>query len=190
MVLMASQQPSALVRAVEALKPVLSQSLTAHGSVRVLGFGSLLSETSARHTFPKLHDFHLVQVHDYRRVFTHPASIFFERGIATLQTKEISSLSTEKNEGSRFTASVFEIDDFSIAEFIKREEEFDFVSAPFVGLGEGSSETGHVSAAYPCLLNTMPCGRICKQVALYSQLITTCNFCAYIITGSHVHSIY
>jgi hypothetical protein len=143
---MASQQPSALALAAEAVRPVLSQSMTAHGSVKVLGFGSLLSETSARHTFPRLHDFHLVQVHDYRRVFTHPASIFFERGIANFETKEFSSLSTEKNEGSRFTASVFEIDDVSLEEFIKREEEFDFVSAPFVGL-DNTTESGHVSCA-------------------------------------------
>jgi hypothetical protein len=142
---MQHHQASALARAAEALRPVLAQSMTAHGSLKLLGFGSLLSETSARHTFPDLNDFHLVQVHDYRRVFTHPASIFFERGIANFETKEFSSLSTEKNEGSCFTASVFEINDLSLEDFIKREEEFDFVSAPFFGI-DGSSETGHVSS--------------------------------------------
>ena len=74
----------------------------------IIGFGSLLSgkavifiigmydryilspyiETSARSTFgEELTNFRLARVQNYRRVFAHPASIFFQRGIAKLETK-------------------------------------------------------------------------------------------------------
>ncbi|KAE9036362.1 hypothetical protein PR003_g9648 [Phytophthora rubi] len=56
--------------------------------VTIVGFGSLLSEASARSTFGDgVRNFRLARVLDYRRVFAHPASIFFQRGIANLQTK-------------------------------------------------------------------------------------------------------
>ena len=46
------------------------------GPTTILGFGSLLSEQSARTTFPDLDRFRLVRVHDYRRVFAHAGGIF------------------------------------------------------------------------------------------------------------------
>jgi hypothetical protein len=48
--------------------------------ITILGFGSLLSERSSRTTFPDLRNFRLGRVKDYRRIFGHPASIFFQRG--------------------------------------------------------------------------------------------------------------
>ena len=63
--------------------------------ITILGFGSLLSEKSSRTTFPTLQNFRLGRVPNYRRVFRHPASIFFHRGIANLNTLEISSLCAE-----------------------------------------------------------------------------------------------
>lgn len=45
-------------------------------------------EISARSTFGEhVRNFRLAVMADYRRVFAHPASIFFERGIANLATK-------------------------------------------------------------------------------------------------------
>ena len=62
----------------------------------ILGLGSLLSERSSRTTFPDLKNFRLGRVSSgYRRVFGHPASIFFERGLANVPTKEFSSLAAE-----------------------------------------------------------------------------------------------
>lgn len=58
--------------------------------ITILGFGSLLSEKSARLTFPHLANFRLGRVGPkYRRVFGHPASIFFQRDIADLVTLQI-----------------------------------------------------------------------------------------------------
>ena len=109
-----------------------------HGATTILGFGSLLSETSARTTFPNLKSFRLGQINGYRRVFDHPASIFFQRNIANKDTKEMSSLSAESCPGSSFICSVFEVDDGLVFEdgvpatpFIEREEAFDIRVVPY-----------------------------------------------------------
>ena len=127
--------------------------------ITMVGFGSLLSETSSRLTFPTLTNFRLARVPGYRRVFGHPASIFFQRKIANLETLEISSLSVEyvDKEFPGFVAAVFEVpndnyiqdnggkEDSSAVvpseEYLKREEEFDFALVPFEELG-GSGRTG------------------------------------------------
>ena len=73
----------------------------------ILGFGSLLSEQSSRLTFPDLENFRLVRVPDYRRLMQHPASIFFQRGIADPQKKNWCSLSAEPCPGASFVACAF-----------------------------------------------------------------------------------
>ena len=52
--------------------------------ITILGFGSLLSEKSAQLTFPTLKNFRLGRVPNHRRVFAHPASIFFKRWVNAL----------------------------------------------------------------------------------------------------------
>ncbi|KAH7492525.1 uncharacterized protein KRP23_1432 [Phytophthora ramorum] len=100
--------------------------------VLIVGFGSLLSEASARSTFGDgVCSFRLAKVMDFRRVFAHPASIFFQRGIANLQTKEMASLSTEPAPGCSFLVSVFEIPEDLLPDFYEREEEFQIIRARF-----------------------------------------------------------
>ncbi|POM60706.1 hypothetical protein PHPALM_30412 [Phytophthora palmivora] len=97
--------------------------------VAIVGFGSLLSEASARSTFGDgVRNFRLATVLDYRRVFAHPASIFFQRGIANLQTKEMASLSTEPAPGCKFLVSVFDIPEELLPDFYEREEEFKIIN--------------------------------------------------------------
>jgi len=100
------------------------------GMFTIAGFGSLLSETSARSTFPDLTNFRLGRVNGYRRLFAHACDIFFERGIARPQTMEISSLSVEEHSESSIVVSLFEVDatNEAIAAFIEREHEFRFVA--------------------------------------------------------------
>ncbi|KAE9339925.1 hypothetical protein PF008_g11338 [Phytophthora fragariae] len=107
--------------------------------VMIIGFGSLLSKASARSTFGDgVRNFRLARVLDYRRVFAHPASIFFQRGIANLQTKEMASLSTEPALGCKFLVSVFDIPESLLPDFYEREEEFKIISAKFQEL-DGTS---------------------------------------------------
>lgn len=96
------------------------------GFISICGFGSLLSERSARSTFPDLKNFRVGKLQGFRRVFAHVAPIFFERGIAKPETKEISSLSVEPWEGEELIVTVFEIQEAEVPSFIERELEFRF----------------------------------------------------------------
>ncbi|GLJ29660.1 hypothetical protein SUGI_0584880 [Cryptomeria japonica] len=99
------------------------------GQISICGFGSLLSERSARSTFPDLQNFRVAFLRGFRRVFAHTAPIFFERGIARLETKEISSLSVEPCAEEWIIVTVFEIHKSEVPAFIDREHEFRFLVA-------------------------------------------------------------
>jgi hypothetical protein len=77
----------------------------------IVGFGSLLSATSAASTCPGVRNFRLGRVRGWRRVFAHPAHIFFLRGIAKPETKEIASLCAEPSDdaSSGFVMAAFEV---------------------------------------------------------------------------------
>lgn len=112
--------------------------------ITILGFGSLLSEKSSRTTFPTLKNFRLGKVLHHRRTFAHPASIFFQRNIAKLETLEMSSLSVEYKEGFSMICSVFEVPNEGLAaadapgnnfvpsqKFLEREEEFEITKVQY-----------------------------------------------------------
>ncbi|XP_078158683.1 uncharacterized protein LOC144554229 isoform X2 [Carex rostrata] len=105
-----------------------------NGYISICGFGSLLSERSARSTFPDLKNFRVAQLYGFRRVFAHVAPIFFERGIANAETGEISSLSVESCEREFLIVTVFEIKTEEVPSFLKREEEFRFLAVIPKGL--------------------------------------------------------
>lgn len=100
------------------------------GLMTVAGFGSLLSETSSRSTFPNLRNFRPGKVKNYRRVFAHTADIFYKRGIANLATREVASLSCEPSEGSELVVALFEVpaSPEAVSAFIEREHEFRFTA--------------------------------------------------------------
>ncbi|CAM0955893.1 unnamed protein product [Alopecurus aequalis] len=104
------------------------------GRISIIGFGSLLSERSARSTFPELEGFRVAALRGFRRVFAHAAPIFFERGIAIEATKEFSSLSVEQCEGEMIVVTVFEIKEEEVPAFIERETEFRFLAVVPQGL--------------------------------------------------------
>ncbi|CAA6661974.1 unnamed protein product [Spirodela intermedia] len=91
--------------------------LSFDGYISICGFGSLLSEKSARSTFPELRNFRVAQLRGFRRVFAH-----------TAPTGEISSLSVEPCEGEILVVTVFEIYKTEIPSFIEREHEFRFLA--------------------------------------------------------------
>ncbi|KAI7843079.1 hypothetical protein COHA_003250 [Chlorella ohadii] len=95
----------------------------------IAGFGSLLSETSARSTFPELQNFRQGRLRGWRRVFAHQCDIFFARGIARPETREVSSLSVEEHPSSEIIVTLFEVEasPASISAFIEREHEFRFM---------------------------------------------------------------
>lgn len=98
------------------------------GLLTICGFGSLLSERSARSTFPDLINFRVARLNGFRRIFAHVAPVFFDRGIANPQTKEMSSLSVEPCEGETLIVTVFGIKKSEIPSFLQREHEFRFLA--------------------------------------------------------------
>lgn len=88
--------------------------------VTIIGFGSLLSEISALSTCPGAKDFALGRVRGWRRVFAHPAHIFFERGIARPDTKQIASLSAEPLPGASFVVATFQVPQAELAALLAR----------------------------------------------------------------------
>ncbi|KAJ4722104.1 Butirosin biosynthesis [Melia azedarach] len=104
------------------------QIISPDGLVSICGFASLLSEHSARTTFPDLVNFRVARLRGFRRVFANATPIFFERGIAKPETKEFSSSCVEPSEGETLIVTVFEIQKSEVSEFIKREPEFRFLA--------------------------------------------------------------
>ncbi|CAI9776786.1 unnamed protein product [Fraxinus pennsylvanica] len=88
------------------------QLVSPDGLVSICGFGSLLSERSARSTFPHLINFRMTKLSGFRRVFAH----------------EISSLSVEPCEGEILVVTTFEIQRSEIPAFIGRKHEFQFLA--------------------------------------------------------------
>lgn len=113
----------------------------ARGAITILGLGSLLSERSARTTFPNLRNFRCVRIRGFRRCFAHSPSIFVARKISNMETKELASLSAEPCEGSSFIMTAFEVDDegSGMDAFREREEEFKLSMVPYESL-EGTPD--------------------------------------------------
>ena len=113
----------------------------ASGVASIIGFGSLLSEQSAQSTCPSASRFRLGRVRGWRRVFGHPAHIFFARGIARPDTREIASLCAEPSEdaASGFVVAAFDVPASELPALLEREEEFNFVEVPIYPLGGGAS---------------------------------------------------
>ncbi|MED6106510.1 hypothetical protein PIB30_005138 [Stylosanthes scabra] len=98
------------------------------GYISICGFGSLLSEKSARSTFPDLINFRIAKLTGFRRVFTVVGGFFFTRGIANLKTEEVAGLSVEPCENETIIVTVFQIRKTEIPAFIEREREYRFLA--------------------------------------------------------------
>ncbi|XP_061349205.1 uncharacterized protein LOC133294534 isoform X3 [Gastrolobium bilobum] len=96
--------------------------------ISICGYGSLLSETSARSTFPDLVNFRIAKLTGFRRVFTAVGGFFFTHAVANIKTEEIAGLSVEPCEGETILVTVFEIKKTEIPAFIEREREYRFLA--------------------------------------------------------------
>ncbi|KAI4338305.1 hypothetical protein L6164_016647 [Bauhinia variegata] len=123
--------------------------LSPDGYLSICGFGSLLSERSARSTFPELRNFTVARLTGFRRVFTAVGGFFFSCGIANGKTEEIAALSVEPCEGETIIVTVFEIKKSEIPAFIRREREYRFLAvAPETLDGKPFSYPAVLCASY------------------------------------------
>ena len=131
-------------------------------TITILGLGSLLSERSARITFPELSRWRLVRVHGYRRIFAHTPSAFVQRGIASASTLEMSSLGAEPCEDASFVATAFDVPDdgSGMDAFREREEEYDLKMVKYEPLDNkeaaaaAAAETDGGAEAMLCVCST------------------------------------
>ncbi|KAG5144040.1 hypothetical protein AAZX31_07G226700 [Glycine max] len=98
------------------------------GYISICGYGSLLSETSARTTFPDLVNFRIARLTGFRRLFNSVGRIFFTHRVANIKTQEIAGLSVEPCDGEFVVVAVFEIKNTEIPAFIEREREYRFLA--------------------------------------------------------------
>mmetsp|Transcript_16111 Transcript_16111/g.25770 ORF Transcript_16111/g.25770 Transcript_16111/m.25770 type:complete len:195 (-) Transcript_16111:437-1021(-) len=156
----------------------------------ILGFGSLLSEKSAKGSFPSLRNFRLAKLRGWKRVFAHPAAIFFERGIARMESREIASLSIEpahtaahldnsndekrrlegekKEGGFQFIVALFEIPSSEMPHFYEREEEFNVVTVQAEELGKRGEVVRKT--------NALACSRGTGNSKYYFILLLSCEW--------------
>lgn len=111
-------------------------------TITILGLGSLLSERSARTTFPLLTNFRLARVQGYRRVFAHTPAIFAQRGIT--DGLEAASLSAEPDADASYVCTAFEVEDDGrgMDAFIEREEEFELRMVPYYNVDDSTTPAG------------------------------------------------
>lgn len=102
----------------------------------ILGYGSLLSEASARVTFPDLSNFRLVRLRGMRRVFSSPhLFLVSEDLVGTKASLRLASLSCELCDDMSvgLVAAAFDVnlDDEQREAFVKREPEYNITTAPY-----------------------------------------------------------
>eukprot|EP01135_Chromosphaera_perkinsii_P011185 Nk52_evm12s2356 gene=Nk52_evmTU12s2356 len=125
--------------------------MTSVGSNTIIGFGSLLSESSARTSFPNLSNFRLGSVKGYRRVYNHVGLIFIEKGLVGPESLELASLCAEETNDPSvepMIVTVFEIPDEEIPAFHERERFFQIRQVPVEIMSEGSTITGLMCCRY------------------------------------------
>ena len=127
--------------------------LCGEGLTTILSYGALMSEPSARLTFPGLCNFRLVRVRGYQRVFASPHLFLIARDVVDPHTTlRLATLSAEpapphgdtgecgggdeRRGPSSFVAAAFEVslDPEQRAAFVAREPEYAFAAVPFEAL--------------------------------------------------------
>jgi len=117
-------------------------------TIPVLGYGSLLSEDSARQTVGSLANFRLVLVPGFKRIFNKVGIFFFARYSASENDIRISSCATRKYARFDIICSQFECSEEDFLSMYEREHRFQWVSAEFHAPG------GVVTRARMCTENT------------------------------------
>ncbi|MBA4501273.1 gamma-glutamylcyclotransferase [Marinobacterium marinum] len=95
--------------------------------ISVVGFGSLLSEVSARETVPGLKNYRLVRVPGYRRVFDKVGIVFISRHGECADSLELAACSTEAATDCEIIAAQFECSENDFLQLYEREHRYRWV---------------------------------------------------------------
>ncbi|MGB0205374.1 MAG: gamma-glutamylcyclotransferase family protein [Neptuniibacter sp.] len=116
--------------------------------ISVVGYGSLLSEQSARETVPALQNFRIVRVPGYRRIFNKVGIVFLSRHGADPASLELASCSTLPDPHSEIICSQFECTEADFRMLYEREHRFEWVDV------ETIESTRLISSGRVCTTST------------------------------------
>lgn len=119
-------------------------------SISFIGFGSLLSEKSARITCPNLSNFRLAKVKGYRRIFNfvHPLLIA-ENSLQDVQMK-LSGLNAYPCEQTELVVSVFDIPNAEWPQLKSREVGYNIKLTTYEELSSHHKGQAYICEGYPC----------------------------------------
>ena len=115
--------------------------------ISVVGYGSLLSEQSARQTVPELDNFRLVRVPGYRRIFNKVGIVFLSRHGASPDSLHIASCSTQQDDTCEIICSQFECSAEDFVDLYEREHRFRWIEVDTLGL-DGMAYKGRMCTGY------------------------------------------
>lgn len=116
--------------------------------ISVVGYGSLLSEQSARETVPNLSNYRLVRVPGYRRVFDKVGIVFISRHGMPPDSLELASCSTEAADGIDIIAAQFECSVSDFLELYEREHRYRWIEVETCHLDTGEPSRGRMCTGY------------------------------------------
>ena len=111
--------------------------------ITVIGYGSLLSEDSARETVPGLKKFRLVTVPGYRRIFNKVGVSFIYRYDLAASDIHIASCSTQPDSDTEIIGCAFEISADEFKDLYEREHRFQWVNVRSYAL-DGQAVVGRM----------------------------------------------
>ena len=111
--------------------------------ISVVGYGSLLSEQSARETVPGLTNFRLVTVPGYRRIFNKVGVVFLSRYGADPQSLQLASCATQANAENQIICTQFECSEADFADLFEREHRFEWVEVETIAI-DGARSVGRM----------------------------------------------
>jgi hypothetical protein len=116
--------------------------------ISVVGYGSLLSEESARETVPALQNYRLVRVPGYRRVFDKVGIVFISRHGESPDSLELASCSTEADSASEIIAAQFECSEEDFVHLYEREHRYRWIEVETRHCGSGEAALGRMCTGY------------------------------------------
>ncbi len=116
--------------------------------ISVVGFGSLLSEVSARETVPALANYRLVRVPGYRRVFDKVGIVFISRHGESPDSLELASCSTEADANCEIIAAQFECSEQDFLQLYEREHRYRWVEVETHHCQTGERARGRMCTGY------------------------------------------
>lgn len=116
--------------------------------ISVIGYGSLLSEASARETVPALQNYRLVRVPGYRRVFDKVGIVFISRHGESPDSLELASCSTEEDPGCTLIAAQFECSEADFLQLYEREHRYRWIEVDSQDWRTGAPARGRMCTGY------------------------------------------